>query len=1032
MSAPAGHQMIRASAGTGKTHALVNRFLRLVAGGEAPERIIALTFTRKAAGEFLQSIFLRLCEAAGGAEQAAELHRQIGAGQADPGYFVGLLERMVRALGGLQLGTIDSFFARIVGAFPYELGLARPHRILESYEQDLAVRHALDRLLAGDDPQHTRTILDLYKNLTWGTEEKSVYRTFEERLRASHGLFIESGTARLWGNAGAIFPEPPWWLLPTGRQEDDEDPEKLAGEILAHLPPGGAQFETAFTRLVETCATWQPGRPLTAGTLMEHLFEARTALAAGEAEILFNRRSYPITEPLAGLLYRLLGTLVRREIARRVLVTRTLGELLAQFDRLYEVSVREVGALVFADLPLLLVRGLMGGTPVLSASDLAYRLDGRADHWLLDEFQDTSRIQWQVLSAFIDEVLQDAEGRRSFFCVGDVKQSIYGWRGGDARLFDEIAARYGVPTESLGESWRSAPPVLDCVNELFGAGLGRAPLDREILARWERHWTPHRPSRRTAGLAGYAAWGVVEDADSLAAACVGIIQSVEPLRRGLSCAVLVRRNDEVAALTQALRQAGIPASMEGVSHIALDNVAGLWVLAFLQTLARPGEAFPAAYLRLPDWLGADWDYGALAAAVRAALAGEGSAAAVARLLAFLGGRMPRDAFLELRCEQLLEAATRFEATGLDSLEALIGYLQAATVAESALANQVQVMTVHKAKGLGFDMVIVAGFGESELVQARGNPLHVQRGPDGAIQWILEMPNKWAMEQDPALQEAGMAGRRQALFEALCVLYVALTRPRHALYCVAPMPAANRSEATWHQVLEAALGGDGAERADGPVTWRREWGRADWFAGLEKSLPPVADWSLAPLAAPLPGVPAALRPAPSPSREAHGMPVLPERLRSRAGRDFGTRMHNALAAIEWLDFADRDGLQRLACGFGDELAPRLLAFWQTPLAREVFSRPAHPCRLWREKPYLLRRQDTVATGIIDRALVFVDETGAPVRAAIYDFKTDALDPRLPADSQLRERYGVQLERYREALAVLTGLAPERISATLVPV
>src|SRR5690606_12687583 len=100
------------------------------------------------------------------------------------------------------------------------------------------------------------------------------------------------------------------------------------------------------------------------------------------------------------------------------------------------------GWLVFSDLPVLLMRGLSGERTGLGAQDLIYRLDGRTDHWLIDEFQDTSRIQWKVLSAFIDEILQDSSGQRTFFCVGDVKQSIYGWRDGDARLFDEIRERY--------------------------------------------------------------------------------------------------------------------------------------------------------------------------------------------------------------------------------------------------------------------------------------------------------------------------------------------------------------------------------------------------------------------------------------------------------------------------------------------------------------------------------------------------------------------------------------------------------------
>jgi ATP-dependent exoDNAse (exonuclease V) beta subunit len=71
-------------------------------------------------------------------------------------------------------------------------------------------------------------------------------------------------------------------------------------------------------------------------------------------------------------------------------------------------------------------------------NSVAYRTDQKFDHWLLDEFQDTSRPQWKILKTFIDEVVMDPEGQRSFFYVGDTKQAIYSWRGGDPDLFFEI------------------------------------------------------------------------------------------------------------------------------------------------------------------------------------------------------------------------------------------------------------------------------------------------------------------------------------------------------------------------------------------------------------------------------------------------------------------------------------------------------------------------------------------------------------------------------------------------------------------
>ncbi|MBI5382799.1 MAG: UvrD-helicase domain-containing protein, partial [Opitutae bacterium] len=120
---PPGHVMILASAGSGKTYALTNRFVQLLARGAPPERIVALTFTRKAAGEFSDEILKKLARAADEADYARQLAAEIGAPALGPADFLRLLRAVVAALHRLNLGTLDSFFARIVRGFPLELGL---------------------------------------------------------------------------------------------------------------------------------------------------------------------------------------------------------------------------------------------------------------------------------------------------------------------------------------------------------------------------------------------------------------------------------------------------------------------------------------------------------------------------------------------------------------------------------------------------------------------------------------------------------------------------------------------------------------------------------------------------------------------------------------------------------------------------------------------------------------------------------------------------------------------------------------------
>jgi ATP-dependent exoDNAse (exonuclease V) beta subunit len=112
--------LILASAGSGKTFQLGNRVIGLVARGVAPEKIVALTFTRKAAGEFADSVLTKLAKAASEDGAAAGLREELALPDAD---FAESLERVIRALPRLTLGTMDSFFAKVVRGFQYELGL---------------------------------------------------------------------------------------------------------------------------------------------------------------------------------------------------------------------------------------------------------------------------------------------------------------------------------------------------------------------------------------------------------------------------------------------------------------------------------------------------------------------------------------------------------------------------------------------------------------------------------------------------------------------------------------------------------------------------------------------------------------------------------------------------------------------------------------------------------------------------------------------------------------------------------------------
>src|SRR5512137_858021 len=174
---------------------------------------------------------------------------------------------------------------------------------------------------------------------------------------------------------------------------------------------------------------------------------------------------------------------------------------------------RSKGRLTLTDMQYLLNAGnrASGGSVVsrLPSAEarlyIDYRLDCKLDHWLLDEFQDTSDLQWEVLRNLADEILQDGSGRRSFFYVGDTKQAIYGWRGGNARLFGQIVDRYEglIDLGRLNTSFRSCQAVIDTVNAVFRDMP--ADLPKGAVAQWQSSWQAHRCEKGAVPADGYAA-----------------------------------------------------------------------------------------------------------------------------------------------------------------------------------------------------------------------------------------------------------------------------------------------------------------------------------------------------------------------------------------------------------------------------------------------------------------------------------------------------------------------------------------------
>lgn len=1051
-----GHQMILASAGSGKTYALTHRYVQLLALGAPPERIVALTFTRKAAGEFFDEILKKLARAARDPAYAAQIAGELdlrvdrqgrGVGEEGAGErqrFLELLRRVVDAMPRLSLGTLDGFYARIVRSFPLELGLAGEFQVMEEAAAARERQRVLRRMfaVAGAPDAAQREFIEAFKRATFGVEEKQLSRVLDEFLDEYAEAYLDAPAATRWGDAAAIWPAGSEWLETNVKSE-------AAAEALRTALAGEPLNDKQRARLGAFCAAlpeWRPGAPLprTIEYLVEKALEAWPELEA----ITLERKKVELPAPARRALREVVVSIVGGEILRRLEMTRGLFAVLRGYERVYHETVRRAGRLTFADVLRLLLPAagaptLTGGYAVgatererLEEARLAidWRLDAQFDHWLLDEFQDTSYAQWSVLTNLIDEIVQDPERRRSFFYVGDVKQAIFAWRGGDPRLFREIFDHYNrIEADTIGfapldVSWRSGEPVIAMVNRTFGdAGVLRTLLPAATVDRWSKEWRAHQSKKPELG--GYAELRHAVDKEARFAETLRLLRETAPHRRGLSVAVLVRSNSIGAELADYLREGQIPAVAESDLHVARDNPLTCALLALLRAAAHPGDSLAQHHVRMTPLaaiLTAEQitNHAALTRRVLAELHADGFATTIERWLRRLMPGIAGDTFSGERGRLLVAAAAEFDESGSRDVAEFLEFADRFTVRDTEAAGVVRVMTVHKSKGLGFDLVILPDL-QGDSLDTRREGLGVRKAADRSVEWVFDLPPKLFAECDPVLAQYNSEARADAAYENLCLLYVAMTRAKRAMYVITEPVTAKGTARNFPRLLHATLG----------ETWAA--GDPRWYekivapAPAESSAAPTPAEAAVGAGAALPPRPARLLARRPSAMHAEQVPAAASFvLETSAGAQFGTDVHAMFAEIEWAEPAASEPLAKvwLSTGMPPGAVAEALACLREPALAEVW-RPRKHAEVWRERAFEVVLDGVWVTGVCDRVVIEHDPAGRAQRAEVFDFKTD----RVATDADIAaavERHGAQLGVYRRVVAMLTGLPAAAVSCRLV--
>lgn len=861
-SAALPNTLIRASAGSGKTFQLTNRYLALAHRGVPFERVVATTFTRKAAGEILARVLTRLADAAEHSSDRKVLASFIADGKLNRGDCLELLTRLAKRLHRLRIGTLDSLFGQMARAFALELDLPPGWTIAdETADEELRADAVAELLAAHDTGDVTRMVHLLAK----GAHEQSIVHLIHNTVRDLYGLYQETAPDA-------------WRQLQRRSPLDDAALERAVLDLGAVPLDKDKRVQTARDKDLATAL---------AGHWEQFLAKGLAAKVV-EGDLTYYRKELPASLVAAykPLVDHAAAILLNRYVAQN----EGTYELLQRFDGHYRRLQQSRRLLRFQDITNRLGAWStqMSRTAAGRARELAlldFRLDARIDHLLLDEFQDTSLAQWQVLAPIAKQVVSGGESSKrpgdsaastSFFCVGDPKQAIYGWRGGLAEIFEALDQQFPtLHSEHLDVSRRSSPAVIETVNKVFFEPNRRMELDRGggALVRWCAAFPRHQTARE--GLPGYVTLETAPtplfptdddgpeppvehdiprddrrptrsgdedeeeplDAESYFARVARRIQELVTEAPGHSVGVLMRSNDGIAQMIHELRRLGVPASEEG-GNPPTDSAAVQLVVSALRFADHPSNSIARCHM-VHSPLGAELglsdtfdttragaETGAeCSARLRRELAEEGYGAVLERwsrvLLPHVTARDRR------RLEQVTELAYRRQTHATLRPSDFVDLLETTRMPDTSSVD-VRVTTIHQSKGLEYDIVVLPEL-KSQLC---GQPDQIATGRSelaGPIDVVCRyVPSALQPLLPRRFQQLFQAQEDADVVESMCVLYVALTRAVHALHLIVPdsKPNEKKLPASFAGFLRSALT-EGQLLGPGTVAYEhgdRHWAR----------------------------------------------------------------------------------------------------------------------------------------------------------------------------------------------------------------
>jgi len=983
---------LKSAAGSGKTHALTKRFLMLYLHdhGFPLESLYAITFTKAAAFEMKNRIFIYLDALVKGvSEKEAE--------QDVIEYFSAMFpdiqarararkDHLLNNFSDVHISTFHSLFASFLSCIPFSAGIMPDYEIIEETDEHLILEQVIDDFLEAvyRDPKGLNMLSDLleqqehmlkqgidriYKDLVpWVpyliqlVEREDEIRHEHERLSArlikrleEFNSFVRDNEYAAVTKKGNINSNIEGLLCKIDDFIKDGGLRKL-DPVLAYFLEDGIMSKTHFRNFASRLKGPDGFQRLVED--VEHCCN-KCALVLSEREILIHLK------PIIAI------------------------------DKRFRKAKQMQSVLSFDDIEFF-TRQALTSSP--ETDYLYFKLGSEMNHLMIDEFQDTSYRQVDILEPIINEITAVSPESKSLFYVGDPSQAIFRWREGAPELFDYLKEKYRgkIAGDRLSVNFRTREEIISFINRI---------LDKD-----------DKPKSGNGG-----GWIRIEDLGELNSKSEGVEASINKTvfvvkelinDKGYvpdDIAVLTRTNDFAAKLARALSEEGIPYVSRSRASV-LDEPDIQFMLHLLRFLDNPEDDFslihvllsPAVrmneetvrhlmaagkktvYIALKD-LHSDWPVTSRLEKLLSQVYFNNPYEVICRILQTFELR------ISYPLATLLDVALKYTNKGFNSLNSFIGWFEehrAAIEVKEIHSRGVEILTVHRAKGLEFEIVIIPETNHAGQYENRQLLFSYQK--DNA------RPDKvyWRRygQYLPDLQEAE---KERLEKDSLNLLYVALTRAKSGVYMLGYTTRRSRG-GSWLDAIRQKLG-------DEPLPY---------YEIPKREKPQVEEKEAKPYRVTTEEKGTRVREERtlySPTER--GVEIIaPER---RRGMEFGEMIHRALSQVEWLDEVDIEKhiaeaveytKNMFARSTDDEsdiearLAPLFREAISDPDLRFLFYRDDRDVACKNELPIYFEEEKRDISAHIDRLIVGSDEV------IIADYKTGGE----------KEEYKKQINVYKKGI------------------